>query len=65
VAVALGLLLLNEQFTVGMGIGFPLILVGSVLAVTRKSKQVPSAETTGEADVAGLDGLQVGDEARA
>jgi drug/metabolite transporter (DMT)-like permease len=32
VAVALGLLLLNERFTVGMGIGFPLILIGSVLA---------------------------------
>ena len=26
------LLLLGEQFTVGMGIGFPLILIGSVLA---------------------------------
>jgi drug/metabolite transporter (DMT)-like permease len=34
VAVALGLLLLNEQFTAGMGIGFPLILVGSVLAAS-------------------------------
>jgi len=34
IAVALGLLLLNEQFTVGMGIGFPLILVGSVLAAS-------------------------------
>jgi drug/metabolite transporter (DMT)-like permease len=34
IAVALGLLLLNERFTVGMGIGFPLILVGSVLAAS-------------------------------
>ncbi len=34
IAVALGLLLLNEQFTAGMGLGFPLILVGSVLAAT-------------------------------
>jgi drug/metabolite transporter (DMT)-like permease len=34
VAVALGLLLLNERFTVGMGIGFPLILIGSVLAAS-------------------------------
>jgi drug/metabolite transporter (DMT)-like permease len=32
IAVALGLLLLDERFTVGMGIGFPLILIGSVLA---------------------------------
>lgn len=41
VAVALGLLLLNEQFTVGMGIGFPLILVGSVLAAStgRRERQ--------------------------
>ncbi len=34
IAVILGLLLLNEQFTVGMGIGFPLILIGSVLAAS-------------------------------
>jgi drug/metabolite transporter (DMT)-like permease len=34
IAVGLGLLLLNEQFTVGMGIGFPLILIGSVLAAS-------------------------------
>ena len=34
VAVVLGLLLLNEQFTAGMGIGFPLILIGSVLAAS-------------------------------
>jgi drug/metabolite transporter (DMT)-like permease len=34
IAVVLGLLLLNEQFTVGMGIGFPLILIGSVLAAS-------------------------------
>jgi drug/metabolite transporter (DMT)-like permease len=64
VAVALGLLLLNEQFTIGMGIGFPLILAGSVLAVTRKSKRVEPTEAD-EADVASLGGLQVGGEARA
>jgi drug/metabolite transporter (DMT)-like permease len=34
IAVALGLLLLSERFTVGMGIGFPLILAGSVLAAS-------------------------------
>jgi drug/metabolite transporter (DMT)-like permease len=34
VAVALGLLLLNERFTAGMAIGFPLILLGSVLAAS-------------------------------
>ena len=35
VAVLLGVLLLSEQFTLGMGIGFPLILVGSVLAARK------------------------------
>jgi drug/metabolite transporter (DMT)-like permease len=35
VAVALGVLLLNEKFTLAMGIGFPLILIGSVLAARR------------------------------
>jgi drug/metabolite transporter (DMT)-like permease len=34
IAVILGLLLLGEQFTIGMGIGFPLILIGSVLAAS-------------------------------
>jgi drug/metabolite transporter (DMT)-like permease len=37
VAVLLGLLLLGEHFTVGMAIGFPLILVGSVLAARGSS----------------------------
>jgi drug/metabolite transporter (DMT)-like permease len=36
VAVLLGVLLLDERFTLGMGIGFPLILVGSVLAARRR-----------------------------
>jgi drug/metabolite transporter (DMT)-like permease len=50
VAVGLGLLLLNEQFTAGMGIGFPLILIGSVLAAStrptpaREAPQAPAAE---------------------
>ncbi|HEV7192016.1 MAG TPA: DMT family transporter [Jatrophihabitantaceae bacterium] len=35
VAVLLGVALLGEHFTLGMGIGFPLILVGSVLAARR------------------------------
>lgn len=45
IAVALGLLFLNEQFTVGMGVGFPLILIGSVLAAsTGRSRDVPATE---------------------
>jgi drug/metabolite transporter (DMT)-like permease len=35
VAVLLGIALLGERFTLGMGIGFPLILVGSVLAARK------------------------------
>jgi drug/metabolite transporter (DMT)-like permease len=35
VAITLGVLLLNEPFTVGMAIGFPLVIVGSVLATAR------------------------------
>jgi drug/metabolite transporter (DMT)-like permease len=35
VAVLLGVLLLNEKFTLGIAIGFPLILIGSVLAARR------------------------------
>lgn len=36
VAILLGITLLNEPFTAGIAIGFPLVLIGSVLA-TRKS----------------------------
>jgi drug/metabolite transporter (DMT)-like permease len=35
VAVLCGVTMLGEQFTVGMGVGFPLILIGSVLAARR------------------------------
>jgi drug/metabolite transporter (DMT)-like permease len=35
VAITLGVLLLNEPFTIGMAIGFPLVIVGSVLATAR------------------------------
>ena len=37
VAVLLGVLLLDEKFTVGMAVGFPMILAGSVLAARRRS----------------------------
>ncbi|MGH8960643.1 MAG: DMT family transporter [Jatrophihabitantaceae bacterium] len=41
VAVLFGVLLLNERFTLGMAVGFPLILGGSVLAARRRA--VPNA----------------------
>jgi drug/metabolite transporter (DMT)-like permease len=44
VAVMLGVLLLNEKFTLGIAIGFPLILVGSVLAARRAEPVSPACE---------------------
>jgi drug/metabolite transporter (DMT)-like permease len=41
VALLLGVVLLGEDFTLGMGIGFPLILLGSVLAA--RKKDIPDA----------------------
>lgn len=35
VAIALGILVLHEPMTVGVGIGFPLVIVGAVLATAR------------------------------
>jgi drug/metabolite transporter (DMT)-like permease len=51
VAVALGLVLLNERFTAGMGIGFPLILAGSVLAAS--TGRAGAARPAGAEDDAG------------
>nr|WP_269204718.1 DMT family transporter [Motilibacter deserti] len=46
VAVVLGVLLLDEPFTLGIAIGFPLVLLGSVLA-TAKPRREPAAGATG------------------
>ena len=35
VAITLGVLLLNEPFTIGMAIGFPLVIIGSILATAK------------------------------
>lgn len=42
VAILLGVTLLNEPLTIGMGIGFPLVILGSVLGTARAPEQ-PSA----------------------
>jgi drug/metabolite transporter (DMT)-like permease len=42
VAVLLGVTILGEPFTTGIAIGFPLIVVGSVLATARRSPLVPA-----------------------
>ena len=38
VALLFGVLLLGEDFTLGIGVGFPLILIGSVLAARRRAR---------------------------
>ncbi len=51
VALVLGVVLLNEPFTLGLGLGFPLVIAGSVLATHRRSvaslKSSPAAEGLG------------------
>jgi uncharacterized membrane protein len=47
VAVLFGVVLLGEQFTLGMAVGFPLILAGSVLAARRRAPaDVPCPEAS-------------------
>jgi drug/metabolite transporter (DMT)-like permease len=41
VAAVLGVLLLGERFTAGMAVGFALVLVGSVLATSRRREPAP------------------------
>jgi drug/metabolite transporter (DMT)-like permease len=55
VAVLLGVTLLGEQFTAGMAVGFPLILVGSFLAARRAPAGAgrPASAGSVEPDVAG------------
>jgi drug/metabolite transporter (DMT)-like permease len=45
VAIALGVSFLNEHLTRGMLVGFPLILVGSVLATTGTARRRPPSAT--------------------
>ena len=45
VAAVLGVLVLNETFSVAMGIGFALVILGSTLA-TRRSRPVPGPRPT-------------------
>jgi drug/metabolite transporter (DMT)-like permease len=45
VAVLLGVLLLGEPFTIGIGVGLPLVLVGCVLATRRGRPEHPEPST--------------------
>jgi drug/metabolite transporter (DMT)-like permease len=51
VAVVLGVLLLDEPFTLGLAIGLPLVLVGCVLA-TRRSPERTAASELADVDAA-------------
>ena len=51
VAVLLGVLLLDEPFTLGIALGLPLVLAGCVLA-TRRNQAAPSVPGTGALDAA-------------
>jgi drug/metabolite transporter (DMT)-like permease len=42
VAAALGVAILGEHFTAGMGVGFVLVLAGSVLATRRTPRAAPA-----------------------
>ncbi|MEO8018249.1 MAG: DMT family transporter [Pseudomonadota bacterium] len=44
VAIALGALVLHEQVTIGMAIGFPLVIAGSFLGTMRKRDASPPAD---------------------
>jgi len=44
VAVLLGVLLLDEPFTLGIAIGLPLVLVGCVLATRRSPVRTEASE---------------------
>ncbi len=48
VALALGVAILNEPFTVGIALGFVLIVLGSVLATRRTAPQSPGLSLTEE-----------------
>ena len=56
VALALGAIVLDEQITATTGLGFALILVGSVLATGRDRAEVPAPERVPVATTTGPDG---------
>jgi len=45
VAALLGVVVLHENFTLGMGVGFALVLAGSIMATRRRSSPAPAART--------------------
>jgi drug/metabolite transporter (DMT)-like permease len=49
VAAVLGVTILDERFTVSMGVGFALVLLGSVLATRRGASMAPAAQPAADA----------------
>jgi len=49
VAITLGALVLDEPLTVGIAIGFPLVIIGSILGTSRTKDAAPPAESVGVA----------------
>jgi drug/metabolite transporter (DMT)-like permease len=47
VAITLGALVLDEPFTIGLAVGFPLVIVGSILGTSRTPQTSPPAESVG------------------
>jgi drug/metabolite transporter (DMT)-like permease len=65
VAVLLGVTVLGERFTTGLAIGFPLILIGSVLAARRRTATAqPEAESLASASPVSRYGSQVSSASR-
>jgi len=48
VAIVVGVLVLNEPFTAGMAIGFPLVIIGSILATSKARTRTSTAESLQE-----------------
>ena len=44
VAIVLGVLVLSEPFTIGVAVGFPLVIIGSVLATARSHRPDPGTQ---------------------
>jgi drug/metabolite transporter (DMT)-like permease len=52
VAIILGALVLAEPLTIGMGIGFPLVILGAIIGTGRSAKTEPAAGVTAAANTA-------------
>ncbi len=44
IAIVLGIIVLGEPFTVGVAIGFPLVIIGALLATSRTKEHAPPPE---------------------